>query len=67
LALLLHRARTGSTSDGVSLRIDGEQILLSARSDWWDNHGLTQADLEQEAQYLSKLGFGLLLQQSLTE
>ncbi len=67
IATVLHRARTGSTSDGVSLRIDGEQILLSARSDWWDNHGLTQADLEQEAQYLSKLGFGLLLQQSLTE
>jgi exopolyphosphatase/guanosine-5'-triphosphate,3'-diphosphate pyrophosphatase len=67
LATVLHRARTGSTSDGVTLRIDGEQMLLSAPSDWWDNHGLIHADLEQESQYLSKLGFGLMLQQSLTE
>jgi exopolyphosphatase/guanosine-5'-triphosphate,3'-diphosphate pyrophosphatase len=67
LATVLHRARTGSTSEGVTLRIEGEQIMLTAQRDWWESHGLTQADLEQEAQYLHKLGFGLLLQQSLTD
>jgi exopolyphosphatase/guanosine-5'-triphosphate,3'-diphosphate pyrophosphatase len=67
LAMVLHRARTGSTSEGVTLRIEGEQVMLTAQRDWWESHGLTQADLEQEAQYLHKLGFGLLLQQSLTD
>lgn len=61
LAVVLHRARTGSRSDGVALRIDNSELTLIASTDWWEEHSLTQADLEQEAQYLNKLGFQLKL------
>ena len=61
LAVVLHRARTGSTSDGVKLMINGTELTLAADEAWWESHGLTQADLEQEAHYLNKLGFKLVL------
>ena len=61
LAVVLHRARTGSKSEGISLRVDNTDLTLLATADWWEEHSLTQADLEQEAQYLNKLGYQLQL------
>lgn len=61
LAIVLHRARTGSRSEGVELTMDGKELQLEADPAWWEDHSLTQADLEQEAQYLGKLGFQLTL------
>lgn len=62
LAVVLHRARTGSKSEGISLRIDQAELSLQASADWWEEHSLSQADLEQEAQHLYKLGYQLRLQ-----
>ena len=64
VSFVLHRARTGSTSEGLRLRVQGADIELTAEPGWWESHGLTQADLEQEAQYVNKLGFKLTLQQA---
>lgn len=61
LACVLHRARTGSTSEGIRLRFEEGRFQLSAAGDWWDSHVLTQADLEQECGHLAKLGVKLEL------
>lgn len=61
LAMVLHRARTGSSSEGVSMHIKGNTLQLLASDDWWENHVLTHADLEQEASHQAKLGFKLKL------
>lgn len=62
VSFVLHRARTGSTSDGVQLRVSDTELTLTADPGWWDAHGLTQADLEQESHYLGKIGFRLTLE-----
>lgn len=62
LAVTLHRSRTGSDAQQVSLTLNENSLALNAPTDWWQSHSLTQADLEQEQNYLEKIGVTLVLE-----
>jgi exopolyphosphatase/guanosine-5'-triphosphate,3'-diphosphate pyrophosphatase len=58
LAVLLHRGRMALESV-PALRIEKQQIELIFDEGWLKEHPLSQADLEQEAKILKKVGFEL--------
>jgi len=58
LAALLNRSRTQSTTE-FELTVKGKSLELRFLPEWLDTHPLTQADLEQEANYLKPAGFEL--------
>lgn len=62
LAALLHRSRAPGLEVPVRLRTGGNRLELGFPPDWLAQHPLTQADLEQEADYLKstdvRLRFG---------
>lgn len=58
LAALLNRSRVQSTSE-FELNVKGKSLDLLFPKEWLDNHPLTQADLELEANYLTLAGYTL--------
>jgi exopolyphosphatase/guanosine-5'-triphosphate,3'-diphosphate pyrophosphatase len=58
LAVLLNRSRIQSTTD-FELNVKGKLLDISFPPDWLNNHPLTQADLEQEVNYLKPAGYEL--------
>ncbi|MBI1422865.1 MAG: exopolyphosphatase [Gammaproteobacteria bacterium] len=58
LAVLLNRSRVQSPMD-FELQVKGKSLDLRFPAEWLGNHPLTQADLEQEANYLKPAGYEL--------
>lgn len=59
LAVLLNRSRHPTPSPPTTLSITDTRIELRFPTDWLENHPLTVADLEQEAEYLGAAGIEL--------
>jgi exopolyphosphatase / guanosine-5'-triphosphate,3'-diphosphate pyrophosphatase len=55
LAVVLHRSRTDA--EVPQLRVDEGQIELEFPPRWLEEHPLTRADVEQEAEYLRVAGY----------
>lgn len=61
LASLLHRNRHNPRPD-FKIAIENNNILLQFPEQWLDHSPLTQADLEQETQYLKEAKFNLIFE-----
>lgn len=59
LAVLLHRSRSSARLPEFRIRAGKEKIELSFPPRWLEQHPLTLADLEQEAEYLRQIDFRL--------
>ena len=59
VAVLLHRARDPEFKPRVQLVAGKNSLELQYSREWLDEHPLTTADLEQEAEYLQKTDFKL--------
>ncbi|PTQ90986.1 exopolyphosphatase [Agitococcus lubricus] len=59
LAVLLHHSRSADPLPVIHLHSDGLDFILQFPDDWLVNHPLTQADLEEEIDYLSAWGICL--------
>jgi len=58
LAVLMNRSRIQNNAD-FELEVKGKTLNLRFPPDWLANQPLTQADLEQEANYLKQAGYEL--------
>jgi len=61
LATLLHRSRHNSRPD-FKISIENRNIVLTFPKQWLEQSPLTQADLEQETQYLKEAKFNLIFE-----
>ncbi|MES1196147.1 MAG: Ppx/GppA phosphatase family protein, partial [Steroidobacter sp.] len=59
LAVLLHRGRSAVALPTIKLKARTRSLELEFPSRWLDDHPLTLADLEQEADFLKAVGFKL--------
>ncbi|HEX2586458.1 MAG TPA: hypothetical protein VHL14_15145, partial [Steroidobacteraceae bacterium] len=59
LAVLLHRGRSAVALPAIKLNARSKGLEIQFPSKWLDDHALTLADLEQEAEYLKAVGFKL--------
>jgi len=59
LAVLLHRGRSAVALPAIKLNARSKGLEVVFPSKWLDDHPLTLADLEQEAEYLKAVGFKL--------
>ena len=59
LAVLLHRSRVPDFKPRIQLTAGKQELDLSFSKTWLDEHPLTAADLELEADYLKAAGFKL--------
>jgi exopolyphosphatase / guanosine-5'-triphosphate,3'-diphosphate pyrophosphatase len=59
LAVLLHRGRGPTAVPTVELQAKARSLTVGFPRGWLDDHPLTQADLEQETEYLAEVGFRL--------
>ncbi len=59
LAVLLHRGRSNAPLPRIGLDAKGRSLGITFPSRWVDDHPLTTADLENEAEYLKSIGFRL--------
>lgn len=59
LAVLLHRSRSDTPLPDIKLLVKKRNLTLLFPVDWLEQHALTRADLEQEANYLTKAGYSL--------
>ena len=59
LAVLLHRGRSAVALPMVKLKARTRSLEMEFPSRWLDDHPLTLADLEQEAEFLKAVGFRL--------
>ncbi len=59
LAVVLNRARSDGSLPAVRLKPKREGLRLTFPEHWLDEHPLTRADLNQEADYLQTLGITL--------
>ena len=59
LAVLLHRSRSPDRIPRLKFKVSVNSLRISFPAGWLDNHQLTNADLEQEAEYLSAIDFEL--------
>ena len=59
LSVLLHRGRSGDNKPMLYLDVEKSRIRVSFPEDWLEEHPLTRAELEREADYLSNTGFKL--------
>ncbi|MFC1750382.1 exopolyphosphatase, partial [Pseudomonadota bacterium] len=62
LAVILHRNRSKAALPEFDLVVEDKNIQLIFPEGWLDEQPLTQADLQQEVQYLAAIGFTLLVQ-----
>ncbi len=58
LSVLLHRNRNTPAPE-LQLQVTAQSLLLKFPPDWLAQHSLTQADLENEQNYLKNAGFSL--------
>ncbi|TCK06061.1 exopolyphosphatase [Marinobacterium mangrovicola] len=59
LSVLMHRSRSTAKLPALKLKAKEKTIRLSFPKGWLDNHPLTRADLDSEAEYLRAIGFEL--------
>ncbi len=59
LAVLLHRSRQPAALPTIALALADTRLILRFPKDWLNDHPLTVADLEQEAEYLLAAGMVL--------
>ena len=59
VASLLHRSRGRDTLPKIKLKTGKRRLELQFPGDWLDDHPLTRADLEKEADYLEDCDFDL--------
>lgn len=59
LAILLHRSRHTDSVPSFKLELNKKGLAICFENNWLDNNPLTQADLEQEANYLESAGIKL--------
>ncbi len=59
LAVLLHHSRSATPLPDIKLYSDGLQFTLQFPEGWLATHPLTQADLDEECDYLQAWGIGL--------
>ncbi len=59
LAVLLHRSRVADFKPRIQLAAGKQELELSFSKTWLEEHPLTAADLELEADYLKAAGFKL--------
>jgi exopolyphosphatase/guanosine-5'-triphosphate,3'-diphosphate pyrophosphatase len=59
LAVLLHRGRGFASAPSISLQPKPRSLTAEFPRGWLEAHPLTQADLEQEIDYLGEVGFRL--------
>jgi len=59
LSVLLHRGRSADNKPMLYLDVEKSRIRVSFPEDWLEEHPLTRAELEREADYLSNTGFKL--------
>jgi len=57
--VVLHRSRSRQALPPLQLRADGQQLELRFPPGWLEEHPLTRADLEVEAEYLNQADFRL--------
>jgi exopolyphosphatase / guanosine-5'-triphosphate,3'-diphosphate pyrophosphatase len=56
LSTLLHRSRSTAPLPEINLKMTDHKVSLSFSAGWLGDHPLTNADLEQEKQYLKAVG-----------
>ncbi|MHB1240419.1 MAG: exopolyphosphatase, partial [Gammaproteobacteria bacterium] len=61
LAVVVHRSRNPNLPPQIQLEGDAKTIALRFPEGWMEAHPLTQADLEQEADYLKADGYTLTI------
>ncbi len=59
LAVLLHRSRQPAPLPFIALALSDTRVVVRFPKDWLNEHPLTAADLEQEAEYLQAEGIAL--------
>ena len=59
IAVVLHRGRADLELPEIEVQTAGDRMRLDFAEAWLDDHPLTRADLEQEAQFLATEGLGL--------
>ena len=59
LAVLLHRNRSDNPLPEITIRAGKRTIQLRFPDGWMEDHPLTAADLEEEAEYQRVLGYEL--------
>jgi len=59
MSVLLHRGRSADNKPMLYLDVEKSRIRVSFPEDWLEEHPLTRAELEREADYLSNAGFKL--------
>jgi exopolyphosphatase/guanosine-5'-triphosphate,3'-diphosphate pyrophosphatase len=59
LGALLHRSRRPDALPEITIKVQKKQIRLQFPAGWLDSHALTQADLQQEADYLRTADYTL--------
>lgn len=59
LAVLLHRSRNTAKLPRITITLADKQLSLRFPAGWLDEHPLTAADLEREAEYLKAAGEAL--------
>ncbi len=62
LAVILHRSRSSDRLPAISFQVDNKKLILEFPENWLEHHPLTQAGLEQEADYLSNTDIKLRFQ-----
>ncbi|PID63605.1 MAG: exopolyphosphatase [Gammaproteobacteria bacterium] len=64
LAALLHRGRHDEASDGLSLKVRNNGLVIKLSHDWARTHPLTWAELSAEAERLTDIDIRLRMKQS---
>ncbi|WP_432696912.1 exopolyphosphatase [Marinobacterium sp. YM272] len=59
LSVLMHRSRSTAKLPALRLKAKEKSIRLCFPRGWLENHPLTRADLDSEAEYLRAIGFEL--------
>ncbi|SEG78071.1 exopolyphosphatase [Marinobacterium lutimaris] len=59
LSVLMHRSRSTAKLPALKFRVKEKSLRLSFPAGWLENHPLTRADLDSEAEYLRAIGFEL--------
>ena len=66
-AILLHHIRGTQKMPRVTLRANGESLVLMFPKGWLNENQLTQVDFEEEVSWLTRVGFSLKLHSGNTE
>ncbi len=59
MAVLLHRGRSPDNKSMLSLEVSGHKLHVAFPEGWLEHHPLTHAELEREADYLTRAEFKL--------